>query len=127
VILLIHLLYIVTMTIQELYGALQHVKFDLSSEKSLQLQIAKRLDEKGISYKKEFIFDKTSTIDFLIDDIGVEIKIKGAKKDIYKQCLRYSTYEQVKQILLVTNVAQGMPKTLNEKPVYILNLANAWL
>ena len=114
-------------TVQDLCAALRNVKFNLGDEKALQQQLANRFTEKGISFKKEFVFDKSSIIDFLIDDIGVEVKIKGGKKAIYKQCLRYSTYSEVKQLLLITNVSMGVPEMLNDKPIYVFNLAVAWM
>lgn len=83
-------------------------------------------DEESI--KREYHLDNENIIDFLLfDSIGVEVKIKGQKRAIYKQCERYCKFEKLKQLILVTNVSIGFPKEINGKDCYILNLSKAWL
>ncbi len=117
-----------TEEIKHIFSILSHHRFVISNEKVLQSDIQAVFDEKNISYKREYILDKKSEIDFLLDNgIGIEVKIKGQKRAMYKQCLRYSEFKEIKSLILITTVSTGMPKLLNNKDVHILNLSRAWL
>lgn len=49
------------------------------------------------------------------------------QKKIYKQCERYANFDQVKQLVLITNRSMGFPETINNKPCYVINIGRAWL
>lgn len=78
---------------------------------------------------KEYRLDDKNIIDFyfLAHHIGIEVKIGGSAKDIYRQLERYTAFDQIKEIILLTNRTMGLPATINNKPVYVLNLSKAWL
>ena len=114
----------------QIFKALSKHRFVLSDEKRLQLEIEHVFNSEGILFNREFFLDKEKKdiIDFLIDGrVGVEVKIKCNKRAMYKQLLRYSESEHVESLILVTGTNTGMPKELNGKPVYILNISRAWL
>ena len=102
-------------------------RFDLSSEKALQIEIKERLFETGVLAEKEYRLSIKDIPDFFCDGIAVEVKIKGSATEIFKQCQRYCEFDQVKELLLITNRSMGFPKEINGKPCYVLNLGNAWL
>ena len=102
-------------------------RFELSSEKALQIQIGERLFECGILVEKEYRFSTKDIVDFFCDGIAIEVKIKGSATEIFKQCKRYCEFDQVKELLLITNRSMGFPKEINGKPCYVLNLGKAWL
>lgn len=104
-------------------------KLGVQNEKILQGQIAEIFIAGKIPFFKEYRLDDKNIPDFYIRQaqIAVEIKIKGSKKEIYKQCERYSKFDQVKEILLITNRSMGFPEELNGKPCYVVNLGKAWL
>lgn len=102
-------------------------RFQLEDEKALQKEIYKLLLPIFPQIKKEFIIDKLNTIDFLIDEIGIEIKIKGGKMEIYKQCERYCKTEVIKKLILMTNRSMGFPPFINGKDCYVINISKAWL
>lgn len=114
--------------IQKIFDCLSLRRLPLNNEKRTQEEIAAAFDECGISYEREFRLSGSDIVDFLCDgSIATEIKIKGAKMAIFRQVERYAKHDAVKELLLVTNVPTGFPKEVNGKPVYILNLARAWL
>jgi hypothetical protein len=76
---------------------------------------------------KEFPLDKHNIPDFFMDGIAVEVKIKGSKKNIYRQLERYAGFDLVKEIILVTNRTLGLPEKINGKPCYMFKLGTAWL
>lgn len=111
----------------EVINVLKKKRFSLSKEKPLQSEIEDALRKAGISFKREYWLSDSDKIDFLIGDIGIEIKIKGNKKSIYKQIERYAESDEVSIIVLVTNKAIGLPAEINKKSVYVVNLSKAWL
>jgi hypothetical protein len=102
--------------------------FDLENEKILQNEIGKVFLGNSIPYIKEYKLDDKNIIDFMVfDDIGIEIKIKGSRMDIYQQCVRYTKFDLIKEFILITSKGLYMPESINGKPVYRMSLASSWL
>ena len=115
---------------KEIIGLLQNKRFDLSNEKNLQMQISIILQQANIGFNREYVLDpqtRRSIIDFLIAGVGIEVKIGGSKKDIYRQIVRYCKFEEVKEIILVTSVSMTLPSNVSGKRAYVFNLNRAWL
>ena len=114
-----------------IYTALSRARFNLASEKDVQTQIAGVLLlnlPDHVKFTREYELDKTSRIDFLVNNtVGIEVKIKGTKKSIYKQLLRYAQFDTITELILVTSKSMGLPATLNNKPLYVINISKAWL
>lgn len=102
-------------------------RFNLENEKQTQKEIELKLKQNKIHYVREHRLDEKNIPDFFIDGIAIEIKIKGNAKQIYKQCERYSNFDEVKNIMLVTNRSMGFPAEINGKSCYVVNLGKAWL
>lgn len=115
------------MTAIEIKKLLSGYRFDISHEASLQAQIEKVFQDSGVQYQREVRLSSRDRIDFLIAGIGIEIKIKGQAKEIFRQCQRYCTHDQIKAIILVTGRAMGLPETIEGKPCYYHNLGQSWL
>lgn len=110
-----------------IFSCLSVRRLSLSNEKKTQEEIAAAFDECGISYEREFRLSAKDIPDFMVGSIAIEVKIRGGKRSIYDQVCRYAEHDAVKELILVTNVPTGFPKEVNGKPVYVLNLAKAWL
>lgn len=105
-------------------------RFPLSDEKRLQQAIEEEFQRAGVLYSREHLLsgtDRKDIIDFVIGDTGIEVKIKGGKLAIYRQLERYAEHDELACIVLVTNVAMGLPEEISGKPVHMVNLARAWL
>lgn len=113
--------------IDRIFSCLSSRRLSLSSEKRTQEEIAAAFDECGISYERECRLNDKDIPDFMVGSIAIEVKIRGSKRRIYDQVRRYAEHDAVKELILVTNVPTGFPKEVNGKPVYVLNLAKAWL
>lgn len=116
--------------VRDILYVLRRKRFTLQDEKVLQAEInSELLLAFGLpEVEREFILDKKNTIDFFISSAwGVEVKVCGQKRAIYKQCERYCGFEKIKALLLVTNRSMGFPKQINGKDCYVLNLGKAWL
>lgn len=107
---------------------LSQYRLSFLDEKDLQRQIEEHLIAGGISHTREARLDDSNIVDFLIaGNIAMEIKIKGSRREIYKQCERYCSFDNVSQLILVTNRSMGFPKEINRKPCYVMALGKAWL
>jgi hypothetical protein len=67
-------------------------------------------------------------VDFMVGDVAIEIKLKGArKKQVYQQLCRYAKSPRVKHLVLASNLAMGLPPEIDGKPAYFSSLGLAWL
>jgi hypothetical protein len=106
---------------------LRRGRFDLSTEVNLKRGMAQIFKENNLPYEAEYIFDEESRPDFYYDGITIEVKIKGTKKSIYKQCERYCKHPKCEILILVTNKSLGFPPFINDKPCYVVNVGKGWL
>jgi hypothetical protein len=113
-----------------IFAILQGVRFPLQDEKKLQKMMWQKFQESTIGHmiKREYKFDEKSIIDFLVlERVGIEVKIKGTQKDIYRQLRRYAKFAQVDAIILVTSRPMGLPNEIEGKKCYYLDISKAWL
>lgn len=102
-------------------------RFNLSNEKTLQLEMETFFKSKNLEFRREYHLDEKSIIDFMFGNVGVEVKIKGSKMSIYKQCERYCTFHEIDRLILVTNKSVKLPLNINDKQCYVFNLSKSWL
>lgn len=112
---------------KEIVTILSGKKFSLESEKALQQEIHDTLSQWLVGLKREYRLDSKNVIDFFVDGVGIEVKIKGKRKDIFKQCERYCEFYEIKSLILITNRAIGFPAQINNKPCIVINLGIGWL
>lgn len=111
---------------------LKHARVSLSDEKVAQADLDHLL-RSGLAVNavvsREHRLGDGDIPDFLIEGrYVIEVKMKGARKAaIYRQLDRYAAHPDVQAIILVTNLAMGLPPTINGKPTFIVNLGRAWL
>ena len=84
-------------------------------------------EESDLTVEREYRLDNKNIPDFFINGLAIEVKIKGSKTSIYKQCKRYCEFDEVKALLLVTNRTMGFPKDINGKDCYFHSLGKSWL
>lgn len=103
-------------------------KIDLSNEKQAQADVEHILIKAEIRYEREVRLTDQDIIDFLIQGVGVELKLKGArKKEVYRQLCRYARHPRIDVLLLASNLSMGLPATIEGKDVYFVKLGEAWL
>lgn len=105
-------------------------RFNLENEKVLQDQIEKELIDFKIPYEREVDLDNNgkNIIDFVVfGDIGIEIKIKGTRMNIFRQCSRYCGSDRIKQLVLVTSKCVYLPEMVMSKPAHEISLSKFWL
>lgn len=95
-----------------------------TSEKDLQAALWNQLKRSFPSATRETVLGPGDQVDFLVQDVAVEVKVDGSPMEVMRQLQRYAMHEQVAAVVLVTTRAKhrGLPPTLRGKPVLV-----AWL
>lgn len=102
-------------------------RFPLSDEKVLQREMAFVFTAAGIKFEREVHLGPGDIVDFMVGDLAIEVKIKGARRAIFRQVERYCGYPAVAAIILATNVPMALPIDINGKPTAIAALGRGWL
>lgn len=106
---------------------LDRYRFPLTNEKRLQADIATVLKNEGIPFVREYRLSSQDIVDFFSEGVAIEVKIKSPRASLYDQCVRYCKHDEVKELLLVTNVATGWPAEIEGKPACFMSLSRSWL
>ena len=109
--------------IGRIFKSLEGFPFSIHNEKLVQKEMSDVFNSYNIEHKREVILKPNGIIDFMVGDIGIEVKVKGGVESIYKQCKRYCDDDRVKVLVLVTARCMGFPKELNGKPCYYFHLS----
>lgn len=113
--------------IDQVIGCLLSARFPLNPEKATQAAIASAFERAGVDYSREVHLGDGDIVDFMVAGVAIEVKIKGQRREIYKQLERYARHEAVTSIVLATQLAMGLPESINGKRVLLANLGRAWL
>ena len=86
-----------------------------------------RLSQAGLPYEHEAKIGKGCRIDYLVGDVGVEIK-KGrpVRSTLLKQLARYAACDGVSAIVVLTQRALPLPASIGGKPVRAVSLNQLW-
>jgi hypothetical protein len=106
--------------------ALRRHSFAFANEIELQAGIARALDAADIAFEREAVLNDTDRIDFLVGDVGIEVKTKANTNPVIRQLHRYAQVPSIASLLVVTasmRLATALPTMLNGKNVYYLCLA----
>jgi len=99
-------------------------------EYSVQEQVERVLTDACVAFEREVSLSPTDRIDFLIGEIGVEIKVGGSPSSVLRQIARYATSIRVsKLVLLVTRarIASLVPPAINGKAVTVVAIGRRLL
>ena len=116
------------MTAGRIITYLSQFRLDVQDEKHLQQQIADAFFSASYDHEREYRLDGSNIVDFMLPGkIAIEVKIKGSRREIFKQCERYCHFDEVSELILITNRSIGFPKEINRKPCYVMALGRSWL
>jgi len=115
--------------IHSLIELIKKMRFDITNEKDVQAQLEQKLIEKKYEFERECILDedKKNIPDFMVGNICIEVKIKGGALDIFRQLQRYTGFDRVETIILLTNRNIVLPSKINDKNAYQINIGAGWL
>ena len=107
---------------------LSHARLPLDDEKLLQVAMAEAFIAARIPFEREVQLSERDCLDFLIPGgIAVEVKIKGGRHAIYRQCARYCALPAVTALILATSLPMALPERIQDKPAFVVSLGEAWL
>lgn len=114
--------------IRTIVDLIRTAKIDLSTEKRAQADVEKILTQAGIAFDREVRLTESDIVDFMVEDVGIELKLKGArKKEVYRQLCRYASHPRVRYLILASNLSMGLPAQIVGKDAYFVRLGEAWL
>jgi len=116
------------MLIHTVYAALKAMRPPyVPYEYDIHLMVKECLNEAALPYLHEAKIGTGCRIDYLVDNIGIEIK-KGKPKPeaLLKQLTRYAACEATEGLIVVTQRSVLLPKSVSGKPVLALVLSQLW-
>jgi len=94
----------------------------VNDEKFLQGEIADVLGIEGVSYERE-VHLSTGIIDFMVGDIGVEVKVHQESMSVYRQLERYAKDPRLKGIILASvRTGVTVPEDISGKPAAVVEI-----
>lgn len=105
---------------------LNNYSFQFDNEKELQELLFNVFQKHKIPFEKEYNLGKDGIIDFFYRGVGIEVKIKGQKKSIYRQCRRYAENDEIKALILLSSNSVFLPDKINDKDVYTQKIRYRW-
>ena len=97
------------------------------SEETLHAQVCEALTAAGFSPVHEARLGPRCRIDFLVEDLGVEIKkSRPSPTQLKAQLARYAACGQVGALLVIAPRGVNLPRTIGGKPVAQIALERLW-
>ena len=96
-------------------------------ETQIHQEIKKALLDRGINFRHEYKILTRKRFDFWINGIVLEVKKrKPVKISLLNQLNRYTKVPAVKAIIVVLERSIDLPKSMNEKPIFVKSLNQNW-
>jgi hypothetical protein len=116
-------------TASYLHNLLAGYQLRSTNEDVLQLAIAHCFDLNGIVYEREVRLNAEDRPDFMVEYVAVEVKVGGSASAVLRQLHRYAQHNCVKEILLVSTLANhiGLTESFNGKPIIGLFVGRSFL
>lgn len=105
----------------------QSTCINVSTEQAAHNALADALARAGLTVVREVRLNPTDRIDIMVEGVGVEVKIKGARRAIYRQLQRYAASDQVRALVLATAAAWPPMSEIDGKPFFHASLVRGWL
>lgn len=110
-----------TALIDDLSAVIRARRYTYAQETDLHLGIEAALREAGYSPTPEVRLAPRDRIDFVVDRVGIEVKIKGPRDTLHRQLLRYAESALLDELLVVTTCRghRGLPTEVGGKPLTV--------
>lgn len=119
------------MEVSRLIEILSSYTFSLNDEKVCQREIAEVLTQRHVEFEREFDlrpYGGAGIVDFLVGGcVAVEVKLKGQRKSVYRQCRDYCKSDNVESLVLLSSLAMKLPEEIEGKSCFVVSLGSAYL
>lgn len=96
-------------------------------EYDIHQMVAERLQDAKLPYAHEARIGVGCRIDYLIGDVGIEIKKgKPMPAALLRQLTRYAACGAVTSLIVITQRSVKLPKKIGGKPLYQIVLSQLW-
>ncbi|WP_428925015.1 hypothetical protein [Marinibacterium sp. SX1] len=102
-------------------------RIDVTTEAAAHRAISSALASAGIEHTNEARLTPSERIDILAGTVGVEIKVKHSRRDIWRQLERYAALPEIEALVLATGTAFPDITEVGGKPLVIADLSKGWL
>jgi hypothetical protein len=102
-------------------AALSRVRIAGSNERVCQDALEQALTAAGLEFRREEALGPADRIDFLVGDVGIEVKMQGSRGAIIRQLGRYAKHGEVRELILASSVRRilySIPPEVLGKPVH---------
>jgi len=114
-------------TMRNVLARLAVKRLPLEDEKETQRALGVALgDQPALAFERE-VHVIGGIIDFLVGDVGIEVKLKGGAGAIGRQLRAYSKEPALKGLIFVTAKPIVLADHINGKPLVTFNLGRGWL
>lgn len=122
---MLHLLIYMQIQLNEVISFLKKYQWEPKDEKYFQEQLFE-LGLNKMGFSREYRLDNKNIPDFFNRETGllIECKTKSNPFAVYRQLKRYSTFPEVKEILLITSTTMGLPDFIEGKPSHLFIINN---
>jgi len=97
------------------------------TEEALHAQVLSALCDAGFAPVHEARLAPRCRIDFLVEDLGIEVKkSRPNPAQLRGQLARYAVCGQIAQLLVIAPRGVNLPKTIGGKPVFQIALERLW-
>lgn len=90
----------------EVASLLRRYRFRFVDEMQLHAAIAGAFADAHVEAEREVRLSRRDRVDFLVADVGVEVKVKGATAAVEQQLRRYAESDRIRALVLVTSCAR---------------------
>lgn len=114
-------------TMRHVLARLSPKRLPLEDEKDTQRAIGIALGEEPAFIFEREVHVQGGIIDFLVGDVGIEVKLKGGAGAIGRQLRAYAKEPAIKGLIFVTAKPIVLADHINGKPLVTFNLGKGWL
>lgn len=96
-------------------------------ETDIHQWVGKRLADAGLPCRHEAKLGPGCRIDFLVGNVGIEIKKgKPDAASLRRQLVRYAAFDAVEALVVLTQRSVPLPSAVRGKPVHTIVLNQLW-
>ena len=107
---------------------IERTRVGISTEESAHLAVLDALRAAGMDVQAEVWITDSDRVDLLVEGVGIEVKVKGGRRDIYRQLQRYARSDRIEALVLATGLAwPSSIKDVDGTPLIAASLTRGWL
>lgn len=102
-------------------------RINLTSEATAHRDVMAALTAAGIDACPEARLTASERIDVLCGPVGVEIKVGGSRRSIWRQLCRYAALPEIEALVLATGTAWPGTPSVDGVPLSVADMSRGWL